>query len=597
MLTFTLGQPSHSSDIQDQSSSSASHKTPRQLFDRTLETLGQDLYKQKLPTIRQAYNCYTPTLFISYAWEDDIKQWVDQDLSQDFKRLGFEVLYDQERNVAGSVLPDFENKVSQSTYVVVVCTPHYLKRYLEHDPTSGKTTGVGREMEKIVRRLQENVPGKVLPIYRKGRYAECVPPLLQHLVALPAGDPQSYYKTIFDLSQTLFMFDTITADPIHRQKKAFLKAIEPVQDSASSKVSVHPRDLDQDHLPLSLDLQTLYDRIVHNRLGTCLNLREFHPKTQASSLLLDALKVSSSVRELDLTQALLEEKHYLSLGSMLHYNTSLRHLNLTKTPCSEQAFEALVKGIAAHPALESLTLPDFNFPLTTTHLEKFYALLSSHKTLERVNWPFPIDSALGKSLRKLAQKNRVAALHLAMMPQHGPEQAQSLLQKADQLGHPAASYHLGKLFEQQNLKEQAVHAFQKAAEQSEPRANLWMGEYWRGVWKKESREPDYDKASVSYQKAALLGQEEALYRLGRLQENSKLSFFNPKEALICYQKAARRGHLESMIALARLYSDPESLFYDLEQASLYKTQAEIFSTTSTAQWYLQEMSKGRPQLP
>lgn len=61
-------------------------------------------------------------------------------------------------------------KIKHATYVVMVCTPKYVQRYQEHNPSDpSKVIGVGREVEKIVQRLHdEDTRGAIIPIWRKG---------------------------------------------------------------------------------------------------------------------------------------------------------------------------------------------------------------------------------------------------------------------------------------------------------------------------------------------------------------------------------------------------------------------------------------------
>ena len=644
----------------------------QQLLENDLDTLGQQLYATRLPLIRDAYNCHKPTIFISYAWESDIKDWVDQQLSRDLKRLGFEVLYDQERNTAGSYLPKFEDKVSYATYVVVVCTPQYVKRYLEHDPaSSAKTTGVGREVEKIARRFGNDAQGKILPIYRKGSYQDCVLPLLSSLVALPATDEASYYKTLFDLSQTLFMYDTINAEPINSLRHSFMTEYRrrqqglsqgniPLDDLPSSAILTPQSSyhlIDETHRFSSANLERLYTQIYQHCFGSILDLTRFEPRTKSDGLIIDVLKSALSVRSLNLSQAHLLDQHYLALSTMLYDNTSLRQLNLQETPCSEKAWAILTQGLASHETLATFIPPQFSFPLTPAHLEAFYSLLSRSTALHTVHWPFSLTSELGKSLFKLGEKNRTAAMHLFYLieqelvqsnqvsalssisskspstttrpsltsrledskisasstssgsssfafPLFNRDKSQMITQQqqlkyltiADKLDHPRAVYLQAQIHEHNNFKVEAVAAYTRAADLNHPLANLWMGEYWRGVWKKENREPDYGRAYTYYQRAALQGNEESYYRLGRIQEFGKLPGFGLKEATFSYQKAAARGYSEAFITLIRLHSDPNSAVYDLNKAFFYQEQAKLFPEDATVHWHLNNLIQARPHL-
>jgi hypothetical protein len=197
--------------------------TKREYFENSLNQIKTKVYDTRLSIIQNTYNIYKPTIFISYAWEEDVKVWVDQVLSRDLCRIGFEVLYDQNGIMAGSQISSFEEKVSEATYVVVLCTPQYLKRYNEHDAK----TGVGREMKRILKRLKtKSREGTVLPIYRKGDFKESVPNTISQIASFDMQNDIKYYDSFFILSQSLFLYDKNNKEPINGIKNEFLNLID-----------------------------------------------------------------------------------------------------------------------------------------------------------------------------------------------------------------------------------------------------------------------------------------------------------------------------------------------------------------------------------
>lgn len=203
----------------ENNSTVAPYKTRRQVFEESLDKIKKELYSEKYPEIQNKFNVLKPQIFISYAWEPAIKLWVDEVLSKDLERLGFDVLYDQERITPGRKISKFEAEVQHATYVIMVCTPKYLQRYKEH--TAAQSTGVGREIEKILQRPKKK--GIILPIYLKGNFDECVPDIvkLRKIAAFCAEGEDDYYQTIFKIAQSLFLFDNLNAQPIKQVRDEF----------------------------------------------------------------------------------------------------------------------------------------------------------------------------------------------------------------------------------------------------------------------------------------------------------------------------------------------------------------------------------------
>jgi len=113
----------------------------------------------------------SPKVFISYAWEDDIKLW-GRALATRLRAEGVETILDQWEVVPGDQLPEFmETSVRASDFVLVICTPLYKDKSDSSDPS-----GVGYEKgvitgELFVKRNQR----KFIPILRKGKWLEAAP--------------------------------------------------------------------------------------------------------------------------------------------------------------------------------------------------------------------------------------------------------------------------------------------------------------------------------------------------------------------------------------------------------------------------------------
>ena len=110
----------------------------------------------------------TPTAFITYSWDDeDHKAWV-KGLAERLRAGGVNVLLDIWGVAPGGQLPEFmERAVSDSDFVLVICTPGYRERSDE------RRGGVGYEghiitSEMVARGNHE----KFIPILRRGTWGD-----------------------------------------------------------------------------------------------------------------------------------------------------------------------------------------------------------------------------------------------------------------------------------------------------------------------------------------------------------------------------------------------------------------------------------------
>jgi len=193
-------------------------------FEYSLDQIRIQAYEKIRPDIQKKYNVFQPTIFISYAWESGVNEWVERTLSKDLIKIGFNVLFDRDRLMAAGAITDFEKEIRRATYIVVVCTPRYKQRYTDY--ANGQDSGVGREMKRIEDRLKANdLKGTVYTIIRGGNFDACVPDVLKMFIALDATDDQKYYKSFFEFSQSLLLFDISNAEPINSIREDFLRQI------------------------------------------------------------------------------------------------------------------------------------------------------------------------------------------------------------------------------------------------------------------------------------------------------------------------------------------------------------------------------------
>lgn len=111
-----------------------------------------------------------PKVFISYAWEDDVKLWV-RAFAKQLRKDGVETVLDQWDTHYGDQLPEFmEKAVRESDFVILVCTPKYKKKSDEREG------GVGYEGHIITSEIfQKSNHRKFIPILRKGSWNSAMP--------------------------------------------------------------------------------------------------------------------------------------------------------------------------------------------------------------------------------------------------------------------------------------------------------------------------------------------------------------------------------------------------------------------------------------
>ncbi|MFN8463201.1 MAG: toll/interleukin-1 receptor domain-containing protein [Anaerolineales bacterium] len=111
-----------------------------------------------------------PKVFISYAWEDDLKPWVRK-LAKSLRKDGIDVQLDDWELSLGDQLPVFmEKAVRESDFVIFICTPKYKTK---SDERKG---GVGYEGHIITAEIfGKSNDRKFIPVLRAGKWESSSP--------------------------------------------------------------------------------------------------------------------------------------------------------------------------------------------------------------------------------------------------------------------------------------------------------------------------------------------------------------------------------------------------------------------------------------
>jgi TIR domain len=140
-----------------------------------------------------------PTVFISYAWEDDVRVWVRSLATRLRREGGVDVQIDQWNIAPGDSLTAFmESAVRTNDFVLLVCTPRYKTK------SDSRQGGVGYEGEVITGEVFTRANHrKFIPILRKGDWSSAAPSFLLGKLYLDfRSDPYSE-ASYEDLLKTL----------------------------------------------------------------------------------------------------------------------------------------------------------------------------------------------------------------------------------------------------------------------------------------------------------------------------------------------------------------------------------------------------------
>jgi pimeloyl-ACP methyl ester carboxylesterase len=117
-----------------------------------------------------------PRALLSYSWDsDEHKDWVLALAERLQGESGVEILFDQWYLMPGNDRLHFmEQGVSQSDFVIVVCTPGYAQR------ADGRQGGVGYESMVITGELADHIlVNKFIPVLRDGSWLMSLPDSIQ----------------------------------------------------------------------------------------------------------------------------------------------------------------------------------------------------------------------------------------------------------------------------------------------------------------------------------------------------------------------------------------------------------------------------------
>lgn len=142
------------------------------------------------------------TVFISYSWDsENHKQWV-KDLATKLRGDGINATLDQWELAPGDQLPHFmENKIRESKYVLIICTPGYCEK------SNHRKGGVGYEDHVMTAEVyQKENHRKFIPILAEGSWEDAAPSWLLGKCRIDLSTPESsekYEKEYLKLKSTL----------------------------------------------------------------------------------------------------------------------------------------------------------------------------------------------------------------------------------------------------------------------------------------------------------------------------------------------------------------------------------------------------------
>jgi hypothetical protein len=156
----------------------------------------------------------SPTVFISYSWDDDEhKTWV-RELAERLVLNGVHVKLDQWDVVPGDSLTEFmEAQITACDFVLVICTPEYARK------STARTGGVGYEQQIISGSLTAGVPRrKFIPLVRRGDMKAgdelAIPPHFQGILAIDMRSPTGINDHVEALLRTVFKVPALSAPPL-----------------------------------------------------------------------------------------------------------------------------------------------------------------------------------------------------------------------------------------------------------------------------------------------------------------------------------------------------------------------------------------------
>jgi WD40 repeat protein len=165
-------------------------------------------------------NQLRPDCFVSYAWgEKNRELWVEKTLAADLQKAGITVVLDRWENARiGSSVARFVDRIEKCSFVIVVGTPLYRRKYENKDSSTGYV--VAAEVDMIANRMlgTEQQKASVLPLLLDGEKVTALPPLLHGRVFGDFRNDRAYFTAAFDLILSLY------AIPFHDNALVGLRA-------------------------------------------------------------------------------------------------------------------------------------------------------------------------------------------------------------------------------------------------------------------------------------------------------------------------------------------------------------------------------------
>lgn len=169
-----------------------------------------------------------PRVLLSYAWEgEEHKAWVLH-LDQRLRHDGIDVLLDHwHLNPGDDRLHFMEEAVSNSDFVIEVCTPRYAER------ANKREGGVGYESLVITGEIAEHIhSNKFIPVLRKGNWKISSPRYLKPRLGVDlTGDP--YSELEYERLLRVLHGEQLKPPPIGPKPVFSASAAAPTEDAVS----------------------------------------------------------------------------------------------------------------------------------------------------------------------------------------------------------------------------------------------------------------------------------------------------------------------------------------------------------------------------
>ncbi len=155
----------------------------------------------------------TPTIFISYTWDDEgHKKWV-LELANRLSQSGVHVFLDRYDLLPGTSMTAFmERAVRESDKVILILTPQFKQR------ADNRVGGAGFEYAMISQQIyQEQGSQKFIPVIRKGDSKESAPTFVSTLIYIDMRDDGKMEESFESLLRQIYEEPLITRPPLGKK--------------------------------------------------------------------------------------------------------------------------------------------------------------------------------------------------------------------------------------------------------------------------------------------------------------------------------------------------------------------------------------------